>query len=112
MVLPCLSDLLMKVQESIAHFSKEVNIVRTQCFHYMEEIKNTNNHLLELCIKDPAVRVFIKQQIQQVSGWLSKNRDENPRMRKIFNSKAHQKCAHVQILVATNLKTAVGIKFV
>ena len=42
--------------------------------------------------------------VQRFSGWLSKNCDENPRMRIIFN---HQKCAHARILVAFFQKTAV-----
>ena len=49
--------------------------------------------------------------VQQFSGWLSKNRDENPRMRKIFNSKSPPKvraCADSRRnFWTTNLKTAV-----
>ena len=51
--------------------------------------------------------------VQQFSGWLSKNRDENPRMRKIFNSKSSPKvraCADShRNFWTTNLKTAVKV---
>ena len=35
-----------------------------------------------------------------VSSWLSKNRDENSRMREISYSKSPATCAHARILVA------------
>ena len=40
------------------------------------------------------------QSLQSISGWLSKNCDENSRMHKISYSKFPPKCAHARILVA------------
>ena len=38
--------------------------------------------------------------LQQFSGWLSKNCDENPRMCKFSIQNPHQECTHARILVA------------
>ena len=48
----------------------------------------------ELCGRQ---KLFV---IQSISSWLSKNCDENSRMRKISYSKSRPKCAHARILVA------------
>ena len=46
------------------------------------------------------ILVAIFGQVQSISGWLSKNCDENSRMHKISYSKFPPKCAHARILVA------------
>ena len=62
------------------------------------------------CICGPQKLLQQFSGFQQFSGWLSKNRDENPRMRKIFNSKSPPKgrtCADSRRdFWTTNLKTA------
>ena len=52
------------------------------------------------------VTTNLKRGVHRILGRLSKNRDENPRMRKRFKSKSHQRYAHAWILV--DLKSGVS----
>ena len=71
----------------------------------------TKSHIVERCMHTRLIQFVMAAIIQGFSSWLSKNRDENPRMRKIFNSKGRACADSRRDFWTTNWKTPVKLFF-